>query len=597
MNAWNTFLDWFERTCWNSIGKKLGSFLLLYLFNLGHLLVYIEQKNQIAEALASPQVPPKIAISINALLDGGLLLSSALAVLGALWAIGQLLYLRRLFLRPVRSVIATFDEIAHGTGDFSRDLPALSHDEFHDLANSYNGFAGKMRQVIGEVRKLSIGIAREAVLVKQRVGETVESARQQVAITDTVFAASTEATAAMDEVSRSAQIITDSTSANFDSARTSLREMQDISLKINAVGEKVLRFNQTVDDLSRRSESINAIAKLIREVADQTNLLALNAAIEAARAGEAGRGFAVVADEVRKLAERVNGASAEISRNIATMLSQVDNTRAENEEINADVQQTREVVARSAAQFEQMVGEFEHTSEQLRHIAGAMERLSTTNRRVHDNVSNIHALSGEVSRHMTDSEARTSELSMTTESIQELASRLKIGHGTLDLAVDRMRELRDAMQAELEAIQRGGIDVFDHNYRRFGKTTPPKYKLAWSDEYTRRVQAHQETCLGAIPGCTYAVGVNTDGYLCAHNLKFSKPLTGDDAVDLIGNRSHRKFDNPGELRAAGNTSPLLVRTYLRDTGELLCDLAMPIHVNGRHWGNIRVGCSADALMQ
>ena len=416
-------------------------------------------------------------------------------------------------------------------------------------------------------------------------------------MTEIVFTASTEATAAIDEVTRSTQVISDSTSTNLDGARVSLHEMQDISSKINQVGEKVLRFNQTVDDLSQRSASINQIAALIRDVADQTNLLALNAAIEAARAGEAGRGFAVVADEVRKLAERVTAASAEITGNITKMLSLVSNTRAENEEINSDVQQTREVVGRSAAHFEQMVIDFERTGEQLLHIASAMEELSATNTQVHDNVSQIHTLSSAVAGHMADSEARTNGLAAATEGVQELVSRFKIGRGAFDLAVDKCRIMRDAVQRNLEEMHQAGVDVFDRNYQPFGKCTPPKFKVAWGDEYTRRCQQLLETCLNEVPGCAYAVAVNTDGYLSAHNLKFSKPLTGDNSVDLAGNRCNRKFENPGELRAAKNTLPMLARTYVRDTGELLCDLAMPIHVAGRHWGNIRVGCVSAALVK
>ena len=244
-----------------------------------------------------------------------------------------------------------------------------------------------------------------------------------------------------------------------------------------------------------------------------------------------------------------------------------------------------------------MVIDFERTGEQLLHIASAMEELSATNTQVHDNVSQIHTLSSAVAGHMADSEARANGLAAATEGVQELVSRFKIGRGAFDLAVEKCRAMRDSVQLNLEEMHRTGIDVFDRNYQPFGNCSPPKFKVAWGDEYTRRCQQFLETCLNEVPGCAYAVAVNTDGYLSAHNLKFSKPLTGDNSVDLAGNRCNRKFENPGELRAAKNTLPMLARTYVRDTGELLCDLAMPIHVAGRHWGNIRVGCVSSALVK
>jgi methyl-accepting chemotaxis protein len=246
-------------------------------------------------------------------LTTGLTLMIALTVFALAWNIGQILYIRYLIVRPVRVITRIFNETARGEGDFSSDLPIFGHDELRDLADSYNRFADKMRQIIHEVRKSSVSIAREAVVVRKNVGETSEKAAKQGQITESVFTASNEATQAIQEVSGATGMIANSTDSNLETARGSLDEMLEIVTKVQSVSDKLARFNDTVGNLSTRSDSIRQVTALIADIADQTNLLALNAAIEAARAGEAGRGFAVVADEVRKLAERVNVATKEIS--------------------------------------------------------------------------------------------------------------------------------------------------------------------------------------------------------------------------------------------------------------------------------------------
>ena len=596
MSAFFKLYDWAEQAIWNTLTKKLMSFLFLFLIDLVYLGIYLRVQRNVLASLAGGGVSEATAKAIMADFDFGFKALIVLTVVALSWNILQILYMRYLIVRPVQTITRIFDEIGKGEGDFSCNLPLLSHDEFRQMAESYNRFADKMRQIIGEVRKASVSIARDAVRVKVRLDETAATTREQGNMTEVVFTASSEATKAIDEVSRSTQVISESTNTNLANARVSLNEMQDISERINTVGEKVLRFNQTVEDLSRRSESVNQFASLIREVSDQTNLLALNAAIEAARAGEAGRGFAVVADEVRKLAERVKTATTEITGNISAMLTQVQNTRAENEVINNDVQHTRDVVARSSNQFQGMVADFERTGEQLLQIAAAMEQLSVTNGQVHENVEMIHSLSNKVSSHMEDSSLRTAGLSESTEGVQELVSRFKIGRGTFDTVVGKTRQFRDKLKAALEEMNKAGQDIFDTRYQAYGNSKPQRFRVSWGEEYTNRCQALLEEAFNDIPNCAYAVGVNVDGYLSSHNTKFSKPMTGDDKVDLLGNRCNRKFNNPAELRAASNSNSMLIRTYLRDTGEILCDIAMPIEINGRLWGNVRVGMPAETLM-
>ena len=593
MSSFRELYESVEKTFWNSLTKKLSSFLLLFVLNIFYLAVFWWQAAEIQKLVARG---PEAAAGITAMLDKGLVITISLSIFALLLTVGQIFYMRHLIVRPVRAICEVFDEIARGEGDFSRNLPVSSHDEFRDLAISYNRFADRMREIIGEVRNMSVNIAREAVQVKLRIENSAGGARDQERMTAQVFETSTASTAAIQEVSHSAHQITDSTNANLVIARDSLAEMEEIAGKINTVSEKVLKFNTTVDDLSTRSESVKQIAVLIREIADQTNLLALNAAIEAARAGEAGRGFAVVADEVRKLAERVNKATEEIVGNINGMLGLVANTRSENEVINADVQDTRQVVERSAQQFAHMVGEFETTGQQLSQIAVAMESLSDTNAKVHESVTAINQLSAKVGEQMQDSERRTGDLTKATEAVQELVSRFKIGRGAFDQAVDQARVFRDRIQEQLEQMAANRVDVFDRRYAPMPGTNPPKFKVSWGEEFTRRCQSILDDSLNATRGAAFAVAVNTDSYLSTHNSKFSKPLTGNYEADLVGNRTCRKFERPPELRAARNTEPMLLQTYLRDTGEILCDIAMPIMIGGRHWGNARIGVPAEALL-
>ncbi|NTV10068.1 MAG: methyl-accepting chemotaxis protein [Zoogloea sp.] len=585
-----------EKTFWNSLSKKLSSFLLLFLVNPVYFWIYYSKQQDIVSMLQAAKADPSIVQAVGSQMGGGLDAMLVLAALALLATVGQIFYLRHLIVLPIRTITDIFNEISRGEGDFSRDLPQTTHDELRELAGSYNRFAEKMRQIIGEVRKMSVNIAGEAALVKVRVDETAQGAERQTAMTDMVFGASTKAIRAIEEVSANTHRISESTSANLASARSSLDEMRNIAAKINMVSDKVVSFNGTVDELSTRSQSVRKVAALIQDVAEQTNLLALNAAIEAARAGEAGRGFAVVADEVRKLAERVNTATVEIESNIDGMVAIVSSARSENEVINSDVLLTRDVVGRSADQFSQMVQDFERSGSQLLQIASAMEELSVTNGQVHENVSVIHELSAEVASHMQQSELSAVVLAQATEAVQELVSRFKIGHGAFDFAVDRARMFRDHIQQGLSAIAERGVNVFDRNYTAIPGTNPQKYRVSWGDEYGRSCQDAMEDCLKSIPGCVFAVAVNSDSYLAAHNLKFSKPLTGKYEVDLIGNRTCRKFESPAELRAAHNQESLLLQTYLRDTGEILCDISLPIQVNSRHWGNVRVGLTAEALL-
>ncbi|KAB2839979.1 MAG: methyl-accepting chemotaxis protein [Burkholderiales bacterium] len=479
--------------------------------------------------------------------------------------------------------------------DLSRDVPLLPG-RSNPLVEGYNTFLTKLRAVLDEVRKMSVSIAREAAAVKKRVTDTTASAVRQGQLTETVFTASEEATKAINQISTHTHQISDSTNANLNAARQSLVELRDVRSRIEGVTNKLNGFTTTVNTLTKRSVSIREVVELIKALSEQTNMLALNAAIEAARAGEAGRGFAVVADEVRHLAERARTASDEISTNIAEMLKLVDSTQHETQQIVGDINTTNHAVANSAQRFEGMVGDFERTSTQLLDVASAIEELTATNAQVNDNVHEIHRLSSAVAEQMQMSQKSTETLFSATERIQDLACRFKIGYGAFEDALNAVRAYRDLIQGKIEAMADRGVDVFDQNYRPFGDCEPPKFNVSYADAFERELQADCDDALTRIKGGAYCVPVDVNGYLAVHHAKFSKPLTGNKEVDLWGNRTRRYFKAPTEIRAAKNTQPFLLQTYLRDTGELLCDMAMPIYVKGRHWGNVRAGFDSAVML-
>jgi methyl-accepting chemotaxis protein len=589
--------DWNERTFWNTLTKKLSSFLLLFLIDLAYLSIYLQMKGTVAEAVQKGQGTAAMAATVNAALDQGLVLMVVLTVVGLAWNVLQIFYIRHLVLKPIRMITTIFDEISRGEGDFSRDLPTITHDELRVLAESYNRFADKMRQLIGEVRKMSVGISREATVVRTTVASTTKRANQQGEIAQSVFGASSNATDAIREVSASADTIAHATDTNLQTARNALTEMHQIVQEVESVSNRLAGFNETVTDLGRRSDSICTIATLIKDVADQTNLLALNAAIEAARAGEQGRGFAVVADEVRKLAERVNLATQEITENIGGMTLLVKSTQEENANINADIKQTRKVVEHSALEFQRMVTDFERTSDQLTNIATSMEQLNVTNESVHNAVSQLHQLSSEVSDSMNSSGKSTEALAQATESVQELVSRFKIGRGAFDFNVDVAREYRDAVQTKLAALSKDGNNIWDQTYRPIAGTNPQKYDVSYLRAYEREIQPVMEEYLAKLQGGAYTLAIDTKGYGPIHNLKTSKPLTGNYAADLAGNRTKRIWDDPTGQRCAKNTQPMLLQTYARDTGEILSEINLPIMVDNKIWGNVRVGVDSSVLLK
>ncbi len=597
-------MEWFwrlyyfiEKSFWNSLTKKLCSFLFISLFQLMMVGYIYYVLSDIRTALHGQALSAAAMGKMESQLDSAMLWTVGLWGFCLVLIVFMIGYLRYLIVRPLKMIISIFNEIGDGEGDLSRNIPTVTYDEIRELSLSYNRFLSKMREIISNVRLMTVRIAMDSARTRKNVVESLSSARLQDECATQVRGASDETTTGINEVTGQTLQISETTVTNLAMARESYGELKIVADRIADINQKVGHFNHTVEDLNHRSASIKTIVDLIKDISDQTNLLALNAAIEAARAGEMGRGFAVVADEVRKLAEKVKVATNEISGNIDSMLKLVSETQVETNQITVDTREAGEVVSRASEHFGKMMGDFEVMAESLTQIAGTMESFASSNRSVNHNVTEIHQLSQQVSSRLNQTETVAGELSSVAEQVQEMVARFVIGEGAFDRMVSAASRAREELLKVMQQASTAGANLFDQRYQPIPGTEPQKYHTSYDMAVEKGMQQVYDRYVKEIVGCRFCVAADVNGYAPTHMSSASKPLTGDLATDIVQSRDKRIFNDPAGLKSSRNTQPFLLHTYTRDTGEVLSEIALPLYINGKHWGALRFGFDPTELLK
>jgi methyl-accepting chemotaxis protein len=586
-----------EKAWFHSLTRKLaGNVGMLALFPLLMAALLWSGWKGLGEAVAQAGLAPEVAQRLAHALDSHLLLAAGLCAIGLAAALGVFLYLRHLIVRPVRALATRMREIGAGEGDLSSNMPAMTQDELRDLALSYNAFAGQLRHIISEVRKMSVQVAYESAKTAGGVDESTALAKRQGELAIAVFNATDSAQASLGQVAVNAQEIAASAAGHVAGANEAHGELLAVNRDIELAKGRLEVLGGTVTRLGENSRGIASVVKLINDISDQTNLLALNAAIEAARAGEAGRGFAVVADEVRKLAEKVKAATGDIAANVEGMFDLVESTRSETGGIDEAIRNAGAVVERSSQRFDAIVRDFSSMGERVGEVRSAIESVSVANTEIHSQVSAIRGMSVDVGARMDQAFKASQALSQATEKIEELAARFRLGHGRFEEIIDRVAQYRDLCAARLAALAGRGVDVFDQNYRPVPGTDPQKYRTGYDSHCEKELQPLYDRLVAETAGAAFALAIDTATYAPTHNSKYSRPLTGERAVDLLQSRDKRMFTDHTGTRAARNTARFLLQTYRRDTGEILNDLSMPIEIGGRHWGCLRFGFAPEVLL-
>ena len=328
--------------------------------------------------------------------------------------------------QPLADMLAMLKDIAQGEGDLTRRLNASSRDELGEVCHWFNQFVSKLNSIIGQVAMTTSQVAAAAGQVHSTSEQMATGAEQVASQSSTIATASEEMAATSGDIARNCSMAAEAArQANQKAIAGS--QVVDATVEImNQIAAQVKSTSFAIQGLGTRSDQIGAIIGTIEDIADQTNLLALNAAIEAARAGEQGRGFAVVADEVRALAERTTRATREIGEMIKTIQQETGSAVNTMEESVNKVEEGREEAARSGEAISSILQQISEVGMQINQIATAAEQQTSTTSEISRNMIEVTGVVNHTAKGAYESAAAATQLSRSAEDLRCLVGQFKL---------------------------------------------------------------------------------------------------------------------------------------------------------------------------
>lgn len=354
---------------------------------------------------------------------------TTMLIIGVLIAVAGLLaiwLISRRITRPLRDMVVMLDNIGQGEGDLTQRLHIDSRNELGQIATGFNTFLtrlqGMISEVVGSVQKVSDASEHTADIAIR----TDKGVQTQLAEIELVATAVHEMTATAQDVARNATQAAEAASHADRAANQGRHIVQDTGATITELAGEIGRAVDVVQTLARDSENIDAILVTIRSIAEQTNLLALNAAIEAARAGEQGRGFAVVADEVRNLAQKTQQATGEIQQMIQQLQNGTRDVVQVMEQSQSRTQCSVEQADAAAEALQAITQAVSLINDMNNQIASAAEEQSAVAEDINRNVTNIGQVAQDVAGGAEEASQASAGLTRLAEQQRRLINQFKV---------------------------------------------------------------------------------------------------------------------------------------------------------------------------
>jgi len=348
----------------------------------------------------------------------------AASVIGLLLALGFGMVLTQSISRPLNNAVTVTERIA--SGDLTVKLEQTSQDEIGILLEALNKMTENLKKLIAEIQLASQSVASGSDELSASSEEITRTMNDLSARATQIATSAEEMSQSVLDIAKNASSIANTSVETGEIARKGAEIVQNSARESQMIAETVRKSTNVMQTLGQKSQQIGEIIGVINDIADQTNLLALNAAIEAARAGEQGRGFAVVADEVRKLAERTGKATAEISEMIRSIQGEVNEAIGAMEDTNTKVETGLRYATEAGDQLSHIVKSVEGLQSMVQQIASATEEMSSTSEMISGDIQGIAHGAKEISSGADQIAQSSSELARLSGQLRNIVSQFKV---------------------------------------------------------------------------------------------------------------------------------------------------------------------------
>lgn len=415
---------------------------------------------------------------------------------------------------------------------------------------------------VQSIGKQASTMGREVAEVRGQLDDTTKGAARQAQAVAALAEQLKSITSAQDDISGV-------TAGSLGAVARARQAVEGIGTEVSGI----------VDTLRNVADA----ASQITQIALQTRLVAFNASVEAKRAGDAGRGFGVVADAVKDLAGKVESSSKAIMSTVGELDKRID--ALSNEIQSRPDQKEQGVFQRALADLEGGVSSITAAAERSRGICQGMN----------GQMSSIEAEMHQSSRALESALVRSESFLKVSERLIELVAECGIETEDtpfIQAAKEAAAQISKLLEDALRTSTISQADLFDEHYKPIAGTNPAQVTTRFVDLADRLFPQVQERVLGSNSKIVFCISVDRNGYVATHNKVYCHPQRGDLTWDSANSRYRRIFNDRTGLASARNQRPFLLQTYRRDMGGgkfvLLKEAAAPITVNGKHWGGLRL---------